>query len=223
MNLVGDLRFYTKQLGGATLFSVLVKGGSEDKIGLMVDILKPAVVDCNLLDLQPVYTNIINSDLKIIMALLSNTRMDIFNIAKKTSLSARTIRRRLEKLKEHHVIDFIIFMDMSSMHLVGYIQFIVLVKIEKSLYEHILKRKYTEFQEYLIAIPNVNQSEFIFALFYSRNIPSIELILTRSLSFDGVENTELFIMTRMGYYIDWLKRELNRSLKSERTDTTAIK
>lgn len=139
----------------------------------MVDILKPAVVDCKLLDLQPVYTNIINSDLKI--------------IAKETSLSARTIRRRLEMLNEHHVMDFTIFMDMASMHLVCYIQFNVLVEIEKSLSEHIFKRIYTEFQEYLIAIPNVNQSEFIFALFYSQNIPSIELILTRLLSFDGVE------------------------------------
>lgn len=147
--------------------------GSEDKIGLMVDILKPAVVDCKLLDLQPVYTNIINSDLKI--------------IAKETSLSARTIRRRLEMLNEHHVMDFTIFMDMASMHLVCYIQFNVLVEIEMSLSEHIFKRIYTEFQEYLIAIPNVNQSEFIFALFYSQNIPPIELILTRLLSFDGVE------------------------------------
>ena len=167
------------------------------------------------------YTNIINSDLKIIKALLSNARMDISNIAKETSLSARTITRRLEKMKEHHVVDFTIFMDMSSMHLVGYIQFIVLLDIEKSLYEHILMRVYAEFQEYLIAIPNVNQSEFIFALFYSPNIPTVELILTRLLSFDGVESAELFIMTRMGYYIDWLKREINRKLKSERANTSA--
>ena len=221
LNVAGDLRFYTKQLGGAALFSVLVKSGSEDKIGLMVDILKPAVADCKLLDLQPVYTNIINSDLKIIKALLSNARMDISNIAKETSLSARTITRRLEKMKEHHVVDFTIFMDMSSMHLVGYIQFIVLLDIEKSLYEHILMRVYAEFQEYLIAIPNVNQSEFIFALFYSPNIPTVELILTRLLSFDGVESAELFIMTRMGYYIDWLKREINRKLKSEIANTSA--
>ena len=108
------------------------------------------------------------------------------------------------------------------MHLIGYIQFIVLIDIQKFLYEHILMRIYTEFQEYLIAIPNVNQSEFIFALFYSPNIPAVELILTRLLSFDGVESAELFIMTRMGYYIDWLKREINRRLKSERADTSAI-
>ena len=82
-------------------------------------------------------------------------------------------------------------------------------------------RVYAEFQEYLIAIPNVNQSEFIFALFYSPNIPTVELILTRLLSFDGVESAELFIMTRMGYYIDWLKREINRKLKSERANTSA--
>ena len=50
LNLAGDLRFYTKQLGGAALFSVLVKDGSEDKIGLMVDILRPAVAVCKVLD-----------------------------------------------------------------------------------------------------------------------------------------------------------------------------
>jgi len=218
ISLVGDLRFYTKQLGGAALFSVLVKGGSEDKIGLLVDILKPAVVDNKLLDLQPVYTNIINSDLKIINTLLSNARIDISTIAKATSLSTRTVTRRLEKMKEYHVVDFTIFMDMSSMHLVGYIQFIVLMDIDKSLYEHIVKIIYTEFKEYLIAIPNVNQSEFIFALFYSPNIPAIELILTRLLSIDGVDSVELFIMTKMGYYIDWLKREISKRLKPVRID-----
>ena len=222
INLIGDLRFYTKQLGGAALFSALVKGGSEDKIGLMVDILKPAVADYKLLDLQPVYTNITNSDLKIINTLLSNARMEISSIAKSTSLSTRTVARRLERMKEHHVVDFTIFMDMSSMHLVGYIQFITLINIEKSHYEYILKRIYTEFQEYLIAIPNVNQSEFIFALFYSPNIPAVELILSHLLSFDGVENVELFIMTKMGYYIDWLKREINKRLKLGRADAAAL-
>ena len=222
ISLVGDLRFYTKQLGGAALFSVLVKGGSEDKIGLLVDILKPAVVDYKLLDLQPVYTNIINSDLKIINTLLSNARIDISTIAKATSLSTRTVTRRLEKMKEYHVVDFTIFMDMSSMHLVGYIQFIVLMDIDKSLYEHIVKIIYTEFKEYLIAIPNVNQSEFIFALFYSPNIPAIELILTRLLSIDGVDSVELFIMTKMGYYIDWLKREISKRLKPERIDMATM-
>ena len=108
------------------------------------------------------------------------------------------------------------------MHLVGYIQFITLINIEKSHYEYILKRIYTEFQEYLIAIPNVNQSEFIFALFYSPNIPAVELILSHLLSFDGVENVELFIMTKMGYYIDWLKREINKRLKLGRADAAAL-
>jgi DNA-binding Lrp family transcriptional regulator len=222
ISLVGDLRFYTKQLGGAALFSVLIKGGSEDKIGLMVDILRPAVVDYKLLDLQPVYTNIINSDLRIINSLLSNARIDISTIAKVASLSTRTVTRRLEKMKEHHIVDFTIFVDLSSMHLVGYIQFIVLMDIDKSLYEHIVKRVYSEFKEYLIAIPNVNQSEFIFAIFYSPNIPAIELILTRLLSFDGVESVELFIMTKMGYYIDWLKREIRKRLKPERAEMATM-
>jgi len=39
---------------------------------------------------------------------------------------------------------------------------------------------------------------------------------------DGAKTAELFIMTRMDYYIDWLKRELNKSLKSESTDKATI-
>src|SRR5215831_1533810 len=188
----------------------------------MIDILKPAVAEYKLLDLQPVFTNVTRSDLKIINALLSNARMDISSIAKSTSLSTRTVTRRLERMKEHHVVDFTIFIDMSSMNLVGYIQFIILIDIEKALYEQTLKRIYTEFQEYLIAIPNVNQSEFIFALFYSPNIPTVELILTRLLSIEGVDSVELFIMTKMGYYIDWLKREINKRLKPERSEMATM-
>jgi hypothetical protein len=81
---------------------------------------------------------------------------------------------------------------------------------------------YSEFKEYLIAILNVNQSEFIFAIFYSPNIPAIELILTRLLSFDGVDSVELFIMTKMGYYIDWLKREIRKRLKPERAEMATM-
>ena len=51
-------------------------------------------------------------------------------------------------------------------------------------------------QEYLLLIPNVNQNEIIFAVFFCANIPTVDSILTRLESYEGVNRTEAFVTTK---------------------------
>jgi DNA-binding Lrp family transcriptional regulator len=44
LNLLGDVFVFAKQLGRASIFVLSVKAGAEGKIGLMVNLLKPAVI-----------------------------------------------------------------------------------------------------------------------------------------------------------------------------------
>jgi DNA-binding Lrp family transcriptional regulator len=219
LNLLGDVYVYAKQLGGDSIFVLAIKPGAEDKIGLMIDLLKPAIVDSKFVDYKPTSMSITNSDFKIIKCLLSNARMEIADIAKDASISSKTVARRIDKMRESRILEFSILRDMSSMQLVGFIEFAVLINIDRSLYQYILKRIYRELQEHLVIIPNENQSEVIFAVFFCANIPTVDSILTKIKSYDGVERAELFITTKLVYYHGWLKKEIDKSLKSKEAIT----
>jgi DNA-binding Lrp family transcriptional regulator len=214
LNLLGDVSVFAKQLGRASIFVLSIKAGGEDKIGLMVNLLKPAVIveDSMLVTYKQISMKIHNSDFKIIKCLLSNARMQVENIAKESTISTKTVTRRLQKMRENHVLQFSILRDMSSMQLVGYIEFAVIINVQRSLYQNIIERIYHEMQEYLVFIQNLNQSDVIFAVFFCANIPTVDLILKRLESYDGVERTEVFITTKLIYYQEWLKREINRRL-----------
>jgi len=66
--------------------------------------------------------------------------MEIADIAKVVSVSSRTATRRIEKMLQNHIIDFRIIRDMSSRNLTGYIEFILMVAVNKSVTEKSLKK-----------------------------------------------------------------------------------
>ena len=96
--------------------------------------------------------NVSISDLKI-KSLLSSARMEIADIAKEDSVSPRTTTRRIEKMGQHHIIDFSIIRDMSSTNLTGYIEFVLIIAVNKSSYGKVIERMYREIQQYFMNIP----------------------------------------------------------------------
>ncbi|MGB8934856.1 MAG: winged helix-turn-helix transcriptional regulator, partial [Candidatus Nitrosopolaris sp.] len=184
LNLLGDVLGYAHQLGGDAIFLLLVRPEAEDKIELITNLLKPATSEYRFAMINPPSMNISISDLKIIKCLLSNARMEIADIAKEASISPRTATRRIEKMGQHHIIDFSIIRDMSSTNLTGYIEFLLMVAVNKSSYGEIIERMYHEMQEYFMNIPlRLSGSEVIIALFFCSNIPTIDLIVTKVKSY----------------------------------------
>ena len=126
--------------------------------------------------------------------------MPIDGIAKEVSLSSKTVKRRLEKMRESHVMEFSILPNLSSMQLTGYVEFAVLINVDVYHYQ------------YLFYIPNSYQKEFIFAVFFCANISTVDSILRTLESYDGVKEVKGFIGTSRVYYQDWLKREVDRKI-----------
>lgn len=215
LNLVGDVQVYAKQMGRSSICALAVKSGAEDKITPLEELLKPAIVESRFISYKPVSIKIHSSDFKIIKSLLSNPRIQVEDIARKTSLSTKTVTRRLEKLRENHIIEFGIIRNISSIQLVGYIEFAVVIDVEKSLFQKVLERICREMQDYLLFILNMNQNELIFAVLSCTNIPTVDLILTRLESYEGVKQIEPHITTKLIYYQDWLQREIDKRLRSE--------
>jgi hypothetical protein len=96
-----------------------------------------------------------------------------------------------------------------------------MVDVNKSAYGEIVEMMYSEMQEYLITIPpNISGNELIIALFFCSNIPTVDSIVRRVKSYDGVRGVELFIITKLVYHQEWLEREINKRLKPYSKTTT---
>jgi DNA-binding Lrp family transcriptional regulator len=216
INLLGDVFVYAKHLNGSSTFVLELPDGAQEKIGTITDLLKPELENIIFVSYRPLTMGITSSDLEIMRyLLLSNPRMLVEDIAKEASLSAKTVARRLEKMRENHILEFSILTNLSSMQLTGYIEFAVVIDIEISCHQNIIERIYHEMQEYLLIIPNSYQKEVIFAIFFGANIPTVNLILRTLESYDGVNKVEVFLTTSLVYYQEWLKRAIDKRIKSK--------
>ena len=227
LRLVGEMLVYAKQLGGSSICVLAVKSQSEERIKLINDLLKPAVIEKSIFaNYKSTSIEIQTTDLKIIKSLLLNPRMQIEEISKYTSLSTKTIARWFEKMKTHQILQFTIIRDMSSTQLVGYIEFALLINVENSFYTNIVNTISHEMDEHILIIPNLYHNDIIFAVFFCANIPTLDLILTRIQTYKGVKKIELFITTKLAFYQDWLKKEIDKRIsmiyKGQNTNLTKI-
>jgi DNA-binding Lrp family transcriptional regulator len=71
-------------------------------------------------------------------------------VAKETSLSRKTVARRLEKMRENHILQFTTLTDLSSMQLTGYIEFVVLIRVHASYHQNVVQKIHNEMQEYIL-------------------------------------------------------------------------
>jgi DNA-binding Lrp family transcriptional regulator len=213
LNLFGNVLVYAKQLGQSSIYVLALKEVEEDKIRLISDLIKPAVVEKIIFAnyrLPSIKIHI--SDLKIIKSLLLNPRMQVEEIARDTSLSTRTVARWFERMKKNQFLEFTTMRNMSSLQLIGYIEFALIIAVDKNFHRNVIDTISYEMDEYLLFIPNVYQDNVIFAVFFCANIPTLDLILTRLQSYKGIKKIDLFITTRLTFYQDWLKKEINKRL-----------
>ena len=156
LSLLGDIFISVRPLEGASsLFLLFVRSGAEDRLGILADLLKPAEVQSFFARYDPGRFNPVNvkihsSDLEIMRSLISDPRLRVEDIAKETSLSPRTVARRLEKMIENHILQFTIFTDSSSTQLTGFVVFIVLIDVDASYHQNVVQRIYNEMQEYML-------------------------------------------------------------------------
>jgi DNA-binding Lrp family transcriptional regulator len=213
LSLLGDLVAYSEELEGSYIFRLYVKDITQYKIETVTDLLKPATVEAFFADFSPPPTmKIHSSDLEIMKCLISDARKSVEIIAKETSLSPKTVARRLEKMKRNYVSQFTISRNLTSMRLTGYMEFDVLIHVELPRHQSVLEKIYRELDEYLIFIPAWYQREVIVAVFFCANVSTTKLILRRLDSYSGVNKVESFIRTSITINQDWLKREIDKRI-----------
>jgi DNA-binding Lrp family transcriptional regulator len=211
-SLVGDVIVYVRHLEGTAGLVLYVSAGAEEKISKLSELLKPASVESIFVRYIPITMKIHKSDFQIIKCLLSNSRMPIHDIAKETSLSTKTVTRRLEKLRENRILQFSILTNLTSIQQTGYIEFAALINLDTYYYQRVVEKIYEEMEEYLFYIANSYQKEVIFAVFFCANVSTVNSILRTLESYDGVKEVKDFIGTRRVYYQDWLTKEIDKRI-----------
>jgi DNA-binding Lrp family transcriptional regulator len=218
IRLLGEVFAYATHFESASIFVLFAKDISQDKIDIVGDLLKPATIETIFGNYRPPTMTVNASDLEIMKCVMSDPRMSVKDLVQVTSLSRKTVARRLEKMRENNVLQFFtIIANLSSLRLVGYIEFPALIHVKEPSYQSVVERINYELQEYLILLASTrywDQKGFIFAVFFTSNISIVNSILRRLRSYEGITKVESFITTNVLYNLDWLRSDIDKRLTS---------
>ena len=107
IKLVGEVIFEIEGIGSIAIYGIAIKEDTKDeKIQLLSNALKPALVLSINIGRSEISEKVRQTDLKILKGVLENPRMEISEIAKKVSLSSKTVGARLERMKETLILRF---------------------------------------------------------------------------------------------------------------------
>ena len=114
-------------------------------------------------------------------------------------------------MKEANILDFSIQCSPSVM--IGYIQFAIPIITTKFHRRSVLERMYSEFQANILYSPSVIDSEdrLTFVLF-SENVFTIDSVLDKVSSFEGVKSADVYILTKWQYHDDWIMKEISNRI-----------
>ena len=210
----GDLAYHAHHVGSTSVAALIIKKPLDEKIiRSLNDRLKPAtVVRTSVAELSVPSTDLSDTDLRIIKCLLlTGARIEISDIAKEVGISEKTTTRRLDRMKEGHLLDF--SLQCSPTTMIGYIQFAIPIIVAKTHYRSVLERMYSEFQTNILYSPSViepdNQLTFIL---FGEDVFVVDYVLAKVNSFAGVKNADAYILTKLQYYDNWIMKEINKRL-----------
>ncbi|HEX7031654.1 MAG TPA: AsnC family transcriptional regulator [Nitrososphaera sp.] len=212
----GDIAVHVHQMGRTSGADLIIDDSwnAIDAKKSLGDHLKPATIGGIAVSHVPVSMDPSETDLRIIRCLLqSGARMEISEIASQVGISEKTATRRLDRMIEGRVMDFTLQCNPAAM--IGYVQFSIVMFVEKSHYRSVYERMYSEFQESILYRPSVIDPDdrLIFVLF-GENVFKVDSVLARVDSFEGVRTADAFILTSLKFYDDWIMKEVDKRLLS---------
>jgi DNA-binding Lrp family transcriptional regulator len=212
INLVGDIQYQFEVMGGVIGFDIAIKEGTEDKFELLFNSLKPALLGLIRSRNREVSHNLTQTDYTIMKQLIKNPRMEIGDIAAATTISPKTVRRRLDKMIRNHVLEFSIQPNPDAMK--GYIVFFLDVKVKNRIdHQKVLQKIYEELHEHFMLSSDMsNQEDSIGLLLGSEDAIGIEYIRSRIESFDAVEQANAFLPTKLACPQEWILKAIDKKL-----------
>lgn len=214
ISLVGVIAYRFEVLGGVMGLGIGIKDEDEEKIQMLLDSLRPATVGLIESRNYGVPDIISKSDYAIIKELIRNPRMEVLDIAKATSISPKTIRKRMEKMTRNRVLEFSINVDPSAMK--GQIVFFLSVIADKEFYPRLLERILAELHNNIILSFNLaNQVNAIGLNLAVDDVFKIEGIRARIESFLGVQEANVFFPIKLECPQEWVIKMIDHKVRKD--------
>jgi DNA-binding Lrp family transcriptional regulator len=220
----GALAYHVHHMGRTCVAALIINKSLDDNIiQSLNDCLKPATVISITVSQLSVSTDLSETDLRIIKCLLlSGARMEISEIAKELGISEKTTTRRLDRMKEGRLLDFSLQFDPAAM--IGYIQFGIPIIAVQSHYRSVYERMYSEFQENILYVPSViDPNDWLIFVLFGENVFTVDSVLAKVDSFEGVKSADVYILIKWQYYDDWIIREIDERLLPRTLSRKSIK
>jgi len=97
--------------------------------------------------------------------------------------------------------------------MIGYAQFTIPIITVKSHYRSVYERMYSEFQENILYSPSViDPNDRMTFILFGENVFTVDSVLAKVDSFEGVKRADVYILTKIQYYHDWIIREIDERL-----------
>jgi DNA-binding Lrp family transcriptional regulator len=220
----GNIYLRINAIGGTSVFGIIVRPSMEEKIMLLKEtssrdllrvVEKDSTASINIRDIfigyHTSHFKLVETDLKIIRCLLFDPRMTIIEISNTISVSRRTVIRRIETMTENRLLNFGLVYNPSAMK--GYNYFSILAQADKSLFQDITKRIYSDLSRYLLRQPTLIHKDVIILNLFSENVFDIERIFRKVESFPGIKKAEVFQPLDIKWLQDWLVTEIDERVK----------
>jgi len=211
---LGDIAYHVHHMGRTCVAALIIEKPLDDLfVQSLNHRLEPAtVVSITTLERRVESINLSETDLRIIKCLLfSGARTEISDISREVAISEKTTTRRLTRMKEANILDFSIQCSPSVM--IGYIQFAIPIITTKFHRLSVLELMYSEFQANILYSPSVIDSDdrLTFVLF-SENVFTIDSVLDKVSSFEGVKSADVYILTKWQYHDDWIMKIISNRI-----------
>jgi DNA-binding Lrp family transcriptional regulator len=214
IGLVGIIAYRFEVLGGVMGLGIGIKEEDEEKIQMLLDSLRPAIVGLIESRNYQVHDTLSKSDYAIIKELIRNPRMEVLDIAKATSISPKTVRNRMEKMTRNRMLQFSINVNPSAMK--GQIVFFLSVIADKEFYPRLLERILGELHNNIILSFNLaNQVNAIGLNLAVDDVFKIERIRARIESFPGVQEANVFFPIKLECPQEWVIKMIDDKLKKD--------
>lgn len=214
MKHFGDLAYHVHHMGKTCVAALIIEKPLDDTViqSLNHHLVPATIANITVLERRVESINLSETDLRIIKCLLlSGARTEISDIAKEVGISEKTTTRRLTRMKEANILDFSI--QCSPAVMIGYIQFAILIITTKFHRSRVLERMYSEFQKNILYSPSVIDSEDrLTFVFFGENVFTVDSVLTKVSSFEGVQSADVYILTKWQYHDGWIMKEINNRI-----------
>jgi Lrp/AsnC family transcriptional regulator for asnA, asnC and gidA len=212
LKLLGEPVMKLYCIGGISVIVVAIRKQEQEKIQLLSETLKPAIVqNCFVGQSPPTTQKLRETDFKILKCLISNPKMEISEIARRISVSSKTVSSRLEKMKENKMLHFIVKTGPASMQ--GYVRFIMIIRMERKGSQKSIRQIQEELEKnFVIAFPIIIQEDVETWQLVAQNIFEIDPVLKKIELLGGVRGADVYIPFRTELYMDWMLREIDSNV-----------